>query len=55
LRAVAWAPDGAVEAIEDPERPELLAVQWHPELQLEDGSPQLLLFQAFSKVAEKRS
>ena len=55
LRAVAWAPDGAVEAIEDPQRPELLAVQWHPELQLEDGSPQLLLFQALSKLAEKRS
>ncbi|MBW2234425.1 MAG: gamma-glutamyl-gamma-aminobutyrate hydrolase family protein [Deltaproteobacteria bacterium] len=54
LRAVAWAPDGAVEAVEDPERPELLAVQWHPELQLEDGSPQLRLFQAFSKAAEKR-
>jgi putative glutamine amidotransferase len=55
LRAVAWAPDGAVEAIEDPERPELLAVQWHPELQLEEASPQLRLFRAFSKTAEKRS
>ena len=30
LRAVACAPDGVVEAVEDPDR-DLLAVQWHPE------------------------
>jgi len=32
---VAWAPDGTVEAIEVDGRPEVVAVQWHPEL-LED-------------------
>ncbi len=31
LRACAWAPDGTIEAIEDPEQPFLLAVQWHAE------------------------
>lgn len=30
LRAVACAPDGVIEAVEDPGRP-LTAVQWHPE------------------------
>jgi len=31
LRAVAWAPDGTVEAIEDRTRPLVLGVQWHAE------------------------
>jgi putative glutamine amidotransferase len=31
LEAVAWAPDGVIEAVEDPSRPFVLGVQWHPE------------------------
>jgi len=31
LRAVAWADDGTVEALEDPERRFALGVLWHPE------------------------
>jgi len=31
LRVTARAPDGTVEALEDPDRPFLLAVQWHAE------------------------
>lgn len=31
LCACAWAPDGTIEAIEDPEQPFVLAVQWHAE------------------------
>jgi putative glutamine amidotransferase len=31
LRVIAKAPDGVVEAIEDPSHPFFMAVQWHPE------------------------
>ncbi|MDZ4820632.1 MAG: gamma-glutamyl-gamma-aminobutyrate hydrolase family protein [Planctomycetota bacterium] len=31
LRVVATAPDGLIEAIDDPKRPYYLGVQWHPE------------------------
>jgi putative glutamine amidotransferase len=51
LRAVAWAPDGTVEALELSEAPQLLAVQWHPELQIELGSPQRRLFEAIVRMA----
>ncbi|NNL66113.1 MAG: gamma-glutamyl-gamma-aminobutyrate hydrolase family protein [Myxococcales bacterium] len=44
LRAVAWAPDGVVEALELSGAPWLVAVQWHPELQQEPGSLQRLPF-----------
>jgi len=44
LRAVACAPDGVVEAVELEGAPFVLAVQWHPELQREPGSPQRRLF-----------
>jgi putative glutamine amidotransferase len=30
--AAAWAADGTLEAMEDPDRPFCLAVQWHPEM-----------------------
>jgi putative glutamine amidotransferase len=46
LRAVAWADDATVEALELEGAPWLLAVQWHPELQLDQG-PQRRLFSAF--------
>jgi putative glutamine amidotransferase len=31
LRAVAWAEDGTVEGLEDPDKPFLVGVLWHPE------------------------
>jgi gamma-glutamyl-gamma-aminobutyrate hydrolase PuuD len=31
LCPVAWADDGTIEAIEDPARPFVIGVQWHPE------------------------
>jgi putative glutamine amidotransferase len=54
LRAVAWAADGTVEAVELPGRPEVLAVQWHPEIQVTDpGSPQRRLFEALAENARR--
>jgi putative glutamine amidotransferase len=32
LRAVAWSPDGVVEAVESERHPFVIGVQWHPEL-----------------------
>jgi len=51
LRAIAWAPDGTVEGLELPEAPRLLAVQWHPELQIEPGSLHRRLFEAIVRMA----
>lgn len=53
LRAVAWAEDGVIEGAEpaDNDAAWLLAVQWHPEDDVEAG-----LFQAFARaVARDRS
>jgi putative glutamine amidotransferase len=51
LTPTAWAPDGVIEALEDPACPFFLAVQWHPEVvaHLEDHAA---LFRAFVKAAE---
>jgi len=54
LRPVAWAPDGTVEALELEGAPALLAVQWHPELQLEAGSLQRRLFAALAQAGRSR-
>jgi putative glutamine amidotransferase len=51
LVPVAWAPDGTVEALELPDAPFLMAVQWHPELQIEQHSPQRRLFEALCRAA----
>ena len=40
LRAVAWAEDGVVEAVEHVVHPWCIGVQWHPEMQLDDGAQQ---------------
>ena len=56
LRAVGWADDGVVEAIEheDPAWP-LLAVQWHPEsLGAADDGPSRALFRALVDAAAER-
>jgi putative glutamine amidotransferase len=50
LRAVAFAPDGLVEAVEMPEHPFAIAVQWHPEW-LTDQPPIRRLFKAFVDAA----
>jgi putative glutamine amidotransferase len=50
LRAVATAPDGTVEAIEDPTRPFWLGVQWHAEGMVERPE-QLALFSGLVAAA----
>jgi putative glutamine amidotransferase len=48
--AVAWAPDGLLEAIEDPEHRFRLGVQWHPEVDADHG-----LFRALVDAARSRA
>ena len=50
LCACAWAPDGTIEAIEDPAQPFVLAVQWHAET-LRDLPVHLALFEELASVA----
>ena len=50
LKAVAYAPDGLVEAVEMPEHPFGIAVQWHPEW-LTDQEAIQRLFKAFVDAA----
>ncbi|MGH7537343.1 MAG: gamma-glutamyl-gamma-aminobutyrate hydrolase family protein, partial [Gemmatimonadales bacterium] len=52
LRAVAWAEDGVIEGAEpgDPSAPWLLAVQWHPEDDVEGA-----LFEGFARAVREPS
>jgi putative glutamine amidotransferase len=52
-RAVAWAEDDTIEAIEVPGSPHVVAVQWHPEL-LEDWPEQQGLFRQLVEHAGAR-
>ena len=52
-RAVAWADDDTIEAIEMPGSPHVVAVQWHPEL-LEDWPEQQGLFRQLVEHARSR-
>jgi putative glutamine amidotransferase len=52
-RAVAWADDDTVEALELPGSPQVVAVQWHPEL-LEDWPEQQGLFRQLVDRATRR-
>lgn len=48
--AVAWAPDGVLEAVEVPERRFALGVQWHPE-RAPGSAPSRALFAGFCAAA----
>jgi len=50
LRITARAPDGVIEAWEDPDRAFLIGVQWHPE-RMPDRAPQRALFSALIRSA----
>jgi putative glutamine amidotransferase len=53
LRAVAWAEDGVIEAVEHTGHPWCVAVQWHPEMQPGEV-PQERLFKALVQAASER-
>jgi len=50
LRAVAYAPDGIVEAVEEVDASWIVGVQWHPEWLIESDHRMLNLFKAFGDV-----
>ena len=51
FRAVAWAPDGVIEAIEGHDHPFALGVQWHPEDLVDDAPHMRRLFEDFVSAA----
>ena len=51
LTAVAFAPDGLIEAVEISGHPFALGVQWHPECMLADDSDMLSLFKGLVEAA----
>jgi putative glutamine amidotransferase len=53
LKPTAFAPDGLVEAVELPDHPFGMAVQWHPEW-LTDQLATQKLFRAFIRAAERK-
>lgn len=55
LRPVAWAPDGVIEAVELDGHPQLIAVQWHPEITAgQDGAQQALFDHLIGMAASRR-
>ena len=50
----ARAPDGVIESIEDPARPFVIGVQWHPERMVDHHPGQRKLFAALVEAAQKR-
>lgn len=55
LTVTAQADDGTIEAVEDPNHPWLIAVQWHPEMTAGSDPRQQLLFDAFIAAAAQRT
>jgi len=51
LVVTATAPDGVIEALEDPRRAFHLAVQWHPEMLIDRDAPTRRLFESFVAAA----
>lgn len=51
LRAVAWAEDGCIEAMEQAGNDRFVAVQWHPEHSVDQDPTQLALFRALVEMA----
>jgi putative glutamine amidotransferase len=54
LRALAWSPDGVIEALESTEHPWLVCVQFHPEDLVDAHAPSQRLFDAFVAACRAR-
>jgi putative glutamine amidotransferase len=54
VRAVAWAPDGVVEAVEVPRSAFAIGVQWHAE-SMADSTPHARLFRTFVEAASENA
>lgn len=54
LMAVAFSPDGLVEAVSHRDRPDVFAVQWHPELMFEANAVHLEPFRNLVQAASAR-
>ncbi len=55
LQAVGFAPDGLIEALENPDRQWVVSVQWHPEELWARQTEAASLFQAFVQAAQVSS
>lgn len=55
LKAVAWADDGIIEAVEHEAHASCIAVQWHPEMQLDDPAQQRLMGSFVALAAGSKS
>jgi gamma-glutamyl-gamma-aminobutyrate hydrolase PuuD len=53
LVPTAWADDGTVEALEDPELPFCVGVQWHPEVGTEPALFEALVAAAADRLADR--
>ena len=53
LRAVAWSPDGVVEAVESSDGRFLLAVQWHPEWKAHENPQSQTFFKLLGRALRK--
>ncbi len=53
FQATAWADDGVVEAIEHPQKPFAVAVQWHPEGMFRSDTYARRIFEAFVAACRK--
>jgi len=51
LSVVGHAPDGVIEAVEIPEHPFCISVQWHPEAMVKTSTTMWPLFEAFVQAA----
>jgi len=55
FKIVARAPDGCAEAMEHPDRPELMCVQWHPEITADVDATQQRLFDELIRLSSSPS